>query len=84
MRLGNGHLQKKTFYKFKDSFTIIERRGLLGKSKWMAMVSMLPISEKKKSEMGQKWHKEDWDSSNVSDSVLFSCMHLTMLMEKKS
>ncbi len=74
---------KKAFYQFDKAFTIIERRGLLGKSKWMAFISILPISEKKKNKLGQKWHKEDWDNSKSSDSVLFSCMHLTMLMQKK-
>lgn len=75
---------KKTFYQFQSSFTIVERRGLLGKSKWMALISILPISDNKKNKMGQKWHKEDWDNSKISDSVLFGCMHLTMLMKKKA
>lgn len=74
---------KKTFYQFQDAFTIIERRGVLGKSKWMALISILPISDEKKNKLGQKWHREDWDNSKTSDSVLFSCMHLTMLMKKK-
>lgn len=74
---------KKTFYKFKNSFDIVERRGVLGKSKWIVLMNLLPISEDKKKEVGQKWHKEDWDNSKTSDSVLFSCMHVTMLMKKK-
>jgi SAM-dependent methyltransferase len=74
---------KKTFYQFQKAFTIIERRGLLGKSKWIVLISMLPISDDKKNEISQKWHKEDWDNSKISDSVMFGCMHLTMLMEKK-
>ncbi|WP_281637412.1 class I SAM-dependent methyltransferase [Flavobacterium marginilacus] len=74
---------KKTFYQFQNSFDIIERRGILGKSKWIAMINVLPISEKKKKEIGQKWHNYDWSNSKTSDSVLFDCMHLTMLMKKK-
>ena len=74
---------KKTFYQFQSAFTIIERRGFLGKSKWMVLISIFPISDEKKKRIGQKWLKEDWDGSKTSDSVLFSCMHLTMLMEKK-
>jgi 2-polyprenyl-3-methyl-5-hydroxy-6-metoxy-1,4-benzoquinol methylase len=74
---------KKTVCQFQNAFTIIERHGLLGKSKWMVLISLLPISEEKKIKIGQKWHKADWDDSKTSDSVLFSCMHLTMLMEKK-
>lgn len=74
---------KKTFYQFQSAFTVIERRGLLGKSKWMALISIFPISKESKNRIGQKWHKEDWDNSKASESVLFSCMHLTMLMQKK-
>ncbi|KFF18243.1 class I SAM-dependent methyltransferase [Flavobacterium hydatis] len=74
---------RKVFYKFQNSFDIIERRGVLGKSKWIVMVNMLPISDEKKKTIGQKWHKEDWNNSRTSDSVLFSCMHVTMLMKKK-
>lgn len=74
---------KKTYYQFQDAFTIIERRGVLGKSKWLGLISVFPISDRKKKKLGQKWHREDWDKSRDSESVLFSCMHLTMLMQKK-
>ena len=74
---------KKTFYMFQDAFNIIERRGLLGKSKWIVMINMLPISSKRKNEIGNRWHSQDWNESKVSDSALFSCMHVTMLMKKK-
>jgi SAM-dependent methyltransferase len=74
---------KKVFYQFQNSFNIIERRGVLGKAKWIAMVNMLPILDEKKKSIGQRWHEEDWNNSRTSDSVLFSCMHITMLMKKK-
>lgn len=74
---------KKTFFKFQNAFTIIEKRGILGKSKWLILISFLPISSQRKNELSKKWHKEDWDNSNVSESKLFDCMHLTMLMQKK-
>ena len=74
---------KKTFYLFQNSFNILERRGLLGKSKWIALINILPISGERKNEIGLKWHNQDWNNSKTSDSVLFSCMHLTMLMKKK-
>ena len=75
---------KKTVYKYKNAFNIIERRGILGKSKWVYLIDFLPISENKKQEIGREWHQQDWDNSAVSDSVLFSCMHLTMLMKSKN
>lgn len=75
---------KKTFYLFQNSFDIIERRGVLGKSKWVTLINILPISPKKKNEIGLKWHNQDWKDSCISDSALFSCMHVTMLMRKKT
>jgi SAM-dependent methyltransferase len=76
-------LTQKSFYKYQKSFAIIERRGLLGKSKWMAILNVLPISEEKKNKIGRQWHHDDWLNSSSSDRALFSCMHLTMLMKKK-
>ncbi|TDW47164.1 methyltransferase family protein [Flavobacterium sp. 270] len=75
---------KKTFYQFKNSFDIVERRGLLGKSKWIAIINLLPISAEKKIKIGQQWHNQDWNNSINSDAALFSCMHITMLMKKKT
>jgi hypothetical protein len=49
----------------------------------MALLSLLPLSDSWKTKLGQKWHKDDWEKSRTSDSVLFSCMHLTLLMQKK-
>lgn len=74
---------KKSFSSISQFFHIIKRRGVLGKVKWIAMVNMLPISNEKKKSIGQRWHEEDWNNSRTSDSVLFSCMHITMLMKKK-
>lgn len=74
---------KKTVYKFKNAFEIIERRGILGKSKWFFLLNFLPISKLKKLELGKKWHQHDWDKSSKDDAVLFSCMHVTMRMKRK-
>ncbi len=73
---------KKTFFQFQKAFTIVERRGLLGKSKWIVFINLLPISDEKKKQIGQKWHNQDWEKSKISNKVLFSCMHVTMLMKK--
>lgn len=74
---------KKTYYHYQNEFDIIERRGLLGKSKWSVLVSLCPISEEKKKKICQKWHNYDWEYSKKSDKVLFDCMHLTMFFKKK-
>lgn len=74
---------KKTIKKFSSEFVIQERRGILGKSKWFFILNFLPISEAKKTVIGKKWHEDDWNQSTTSDSRLFECMHITMLMKKK-
>jgi SAM-dependent methyltransferase len=74
---------KKTIYKYHNAFNVLERRGILGKSKWVYLINFLPISELKKQEIGKRWHSHDWEKSAVSDVVLFKCMHLTMNMQKK-
>lgn len=74
---------KKVYYEFEKSFEIKERRAVLGNTKWFFLLEMLPYSKSKKFRIAQKWHQEDWEKSNKLDSHMFSCMHLTMLMEKK-
>lgn len=74
---------KKTVQKIRNSFNVAETRGILGKSKWMFLINFIPFSEAKKMQLGNKWHQEDWNKSAISDSRLFSCMHITMFMKKK-
>ena len=74
---------KKTYFKFSKTFNVVERHGLLGQAKWYFIMNFLPLSEEKKQSIGKKWHKKDWDLSTTSDSHLFKCMHLTMIMQKK-
>ncbi len=75
---------KKTYFQFQEAFKIKERRAVLGKAKWFFVVNLMPISAKKKISLGAKWHGEDWKRSSESDSYMFDCMHLTMLMQKKN
>lgn len=74
---------KQTYFKYEKAFNIIERRGMLGKAKWYFLINLLPISDSWKTEIGEKWHQEDWIKSQKSDHILFRCMHLTMLMQKR-
>lgn len=74
---------KKTYRQFSNAFHVLDRRGILGKSKWVAFINMMPFSETNKAAIGQKWHRQDWEDSRQSDRALFRCMHLTMLMQKK-
>ncbi len=74
---------KKVYYQFESSFNIKERRAMLGKAKWFFIVNFLPLSAEEKLAIGKRWHKEDWEKSSKSDSYMFTCMHLTMLMQKR-
>lgn len=74
---------KKVYYQFEKAFEIKERRAMLGKAKWFVILNLLPISSEKKIGLVQNWHRADWEKSAVNDSHMFSCMHLTMLMQKK-
>jgi SAM-dependent methyltransferase len=74
---------RKTYYKFHNTFKVIERHGVLGQAKWYFLINLLPMSDVKKQEIGKKWHKKDWELSATSDSHMFRCMQLTMVMQKK-
>lgn len=75
---------RKVYYQYKKAFEIKDRRGVLGKTKWIFLMSILPFSSKKKSRLGYNWHQEDWERSKYSDAHMFTCMHLTMLMQKRN
>lgn len=74
---------KKTFYKYEMAFEIIDRRAVLGKSKWFFLLNLLPFSTEHKLKIGIRWHREDWEKSRRNDATMFKCMHLTMRMRKK-
>lgn len=74
---------KNVYYKWEEAFNIKDRRAILGKAKWFFLLKLLPWNNKKKDSLLKKWHSEDWKKSKVSDPYMFSCMHLTMLMQNK-
>ena len=74
---------KKDYKLYDVSFNIIEKRGVLGKSKWFFMLNLLPLSNSKRIIIGKRWHQSDWDLSATNDSRMYRCMHLTMRMKKK-
>jgi len=74
---------RKTIRKFEQHFEVLEKRGVLGKSKWYFVINLLPFSKEKKLKWGQKAHRKDWEKSARSNAHLFKCMQLNMLMQKK-
>ena len=74
---------RKTYYSFAKEFKIVERRAVLGKAKWTALLNILPVPQEKKVQKAVAWHREDWERSAVDDDYMFRCMHLSMLIQKK-
>lgn len=74
---------RKTYYKLKKAFEIKERRAVLGKAKWSALIGLIPGSEENKLIKARQWHREDWEKSLNSDEHMFSCMHLSIHMQKR-
>jgi 2-polyprenyl-3-methyl-5-hydroxy-6-metoxy-1,4-benzoquinol methylase len=75
---------KNTYYKLENAFNIVDRRAVLGKSKWSFLLNLVPTSANKKKLIAQSWHREDWKMSANSDKYMFSCMHLSLHMVKSS
>lgn len=74
---------KRTYYKFEQTFEIRERRGVLGKTKYSVFLNFSPLSQENRVKRAKQWHREDWERSLKDDKYMFSCMHLSMLMQKK-
>ncbi len=72
-----------TIAKFERAFDVLDRRGILGKSKWFFLLNLLLLSEEKKMKKGKQWHEEDWEKSRTSKKRFLSCMQISMLMQKK-
>lgn len=75
---------RKTYYNFKNKFEIIDKHGVLGKTKWFFLLNLLPLSKENKLKIGLKWHNYDWTKSKISDQYMFGCMHLTMFLKKRT
>jgi SAM-dependent methyltransferase len=73
---------KKTVQRFHKEFKVVERRAILGSSKWAFFLNLIPMSASKKLNYIKKLHQKDWEQSQVNDRHLYKCMHLTMLMEQ--
>ena len=74
---------KKVYYKYEENFRVIDRRAVLGRTKWLFLINSLPISSKRKSDLIKKWHEKDLYFSKEYDSHMFKCMQLTMLLQLK-
>lgn len=74
---------RKTISKFSNAFTILDRRGILGKSKWFFLLNFIPISPERRSKIGRRWLNQDWNKSRTSNKAFLLCMQITLYMENK-
>lgn len=72
---------KKVLKKIETNFEVLDRKGILGISKYGMLYNFLPLSKSLKSKKISKLVEKDWDLKNDQD--VYSCMHLTMLLRKK-
>ena len=75
--------RNRTVRAYARAFDLVERRGLLGRAKWMALESLLPLLRGFLEGKGRSWHSYDWTQSASSDTALCRCMHVTMRLRKK-
>ena len=75
---------KSTLLALGKHFKIIERHGVLAKSKYGIIVNLLPIPNSQKLKIIKNWHQQDWELSAHEDNRLFQSMHITMLLQNLS
>ncbi|WP_179348648.1 class I SAM-dependent methyltransferase [Winogradskyella pacifica] len=72
---------KVTLKKLDSSFNIVEKRGILGQSKYGLLLNYSPLSSVSKKAKILKMIDNDWNAENWTD--IYPCMHLTMLLRNK-
>tara|TARA_B100000809_G_scaffold105703_1_gene104217 strand:+ start:8995 stop:9813 length:819 start_codon:yes stop_codon:yes gene_type:complete len=72
--------KKSTLKKIHQNFKIIDKKGILGKSKYGFFINLLPINKVKKKKIINDLVNKDWNLKNINDSYV--CMHITMLLKK--
>lgn len=72
---------KKTLQKLDSSFNILEKRGILGKSKYGIPLNFLPLGKGFKKQKIDKMIEKDWNAKSWNE--IHSCMHLTLKLQKK-
>lgn len=71
---------KGTLRKIDFSFKVIEKRGILGKSKYGIPLNFIPFGRKNIESKINSLIEKDWQANTWID--VYSCMHLTMKLKK--
>lgn len=72
---------KKTLEKIENNFKILDKKGILGKSKYSVLLNLIPIGKSFKEKIIKKQIEKDWNLKDIKDA--YSCMHITLLLENK-
>lgn len=73
---------KSVLMNIESNFNILQIRGILGKSKYGVLLYLLPLNKEFKNRIITKMVSRDWNISKIDD--VYSCMHATMLLQKKA
>lgn len=73
---------KTTLQKLDASFEVLEKRGILGRSKYGIPLNFIPIKRKFIQKKIKTMIEKDWQASSWND--VYKCMHLTMKLRKRS
>src|SRR5690606_38521655 len=78
---GEWPFSQQTLKQLDSAFNILEKRGILGRSKYGSPLNFLPISKNYKERKVQAMIEKDWGAKSWKD--IHSCMHLTLKLQKK-
>jgi len=67
--------------KLDSNFKVLEKRGILGSSKYGIPLNFLPLGKNFKKKKIQKMIEKDWNATSWNQ--IHKCMHVTMKLEKK-
>lgn len=72
---------KSTLQKIDTAFEVIEKRGILGRSKYGIPLNFIPIGRKTIRRKINRMIEKDWEANFWED--VYKCMHLTMKLKKR-
>lgn len=72
---------KKTIQKIDDKFQVLDKKGILGRSKYGMLINLIPLGKKWKEKTIKTMIEKDWNLESLQQA--YSCMHLTMMFKKR-
>lgn len=73
---------KNTLMKIDTAFEVIDKKGLLGRSKYGIPLNFVPFGRKTIQSKINNMIERDWEANSWDD--VYKCMHLTMKLKKRN